>query len=116
MSNAAASAPQARYVSLYVYYRVPKNQEAAVRAAIEAMQATLRDVQPGLHARLMCRADTAAQADEATWMEVYEHPDGLSKQCRAQLAMLSQALPEGLTSARHTEIFCPLAPAAKAHT
>jgi hypothetical protein len=103
------------HVSLYVYYRVPRAQEAAARAVIEAMQATLRDVQPGLHARLMCRADTPAQAAEATWMEVYEHPDGLSDSCRSELAQLSRALPAGLIGPRHTEIFCPLVHGTKAH-
>jgi len=64
----------------------------------------------------MCRADEATPLDEATWMEVYEHPEGVSASCEAQLAWLSQALPAGLTGPRHTEIFCPLVPGTKAHT
>lgn len=116
MSNAAVSASHASSArALYVYYRVPKGQEAAVRAVIEAMQATLQDVQPGLHTKLMCRADAPAQAEEATWMEVYEHPDGVSEQCQTQLASLAQALPTGLTGPRHTEIFCLMVPGTKAH-
>lgn len=115
MSNAAESTSCSRPArSLYVYYRVPTGQEEAARAAIETMQAMLRDVQAGLLTRLMCRADTPAEADEATWMEVYEHPDGVSQACEAQLTLLSQTLPAGLTGPRHTEIFCPLVPGAKA--
>jgi hypothetical protein len=116
MSNAAVSAHCPRpWRSLYVYYRVPHGQETAARTAIETMQATLRDAQPGLLTRLMCRADEAGHAPEATWMEVYEHPEGVSQACETQLVALAQALPPGLIGPRHTEIFCPLVPGTTAH-
>ena len=116
MSNAAVSADCPRPLrSLYVYYRVPQGQETAARTAIETMQATLRDVQTGLLTRLMCRADEAGKAQDATWMEVYEHPDGISQACETQLVALAQALPPGLIGPRHTEIFCPLVPGTTAH-
>lgn len=95
--------------SLYVYYRVAPEQALAARAAIETMQATLRQCQPGLRAQLMRRADGIIHpaTDEATWMEIYEHPqEGVSTECEALLQTLSHALPAGLTGPRHTEIFC----------
>ena len=95
--------------ALYVYYRVAPEQAPAARTAIETMQATLRQCQIGLRAQLMCRADGIihSAADEATWMEIYEHPqEGVSAECEAMLQTLSHALPAGLTGPRHTEIFC----------
>ena len=117
MSNAAVSAHCPRPLrSLYVYYRVPPGQETAAQTAIETMQATLRDCQPGLLTRLMCRADEAGKAQDATWMEVYEHPEGgISQACEMHLESLAQALPPGLIGPRHIEIFCPLVPGTTAH-
>lgn len=94
--------------SLYVYYRVHAGQEAAARAAIEIMQATLRPLQSGLCTRLMRRVDEADGAVDATWMEVYEHPEGVSHACEAMLQTLASALPDGLFGPRHVEIFSPV--------
>ena len=124
MPNVAISAHCASPLrSLYVYYRVPHGHDMAARAAIETMQATLREIQPGLLTSLMCRADEPPSkakdakeaAKEATWMEVYEHPEGVNDVCEKQLAALAQALPPGLIGPRHTEIFCPLVPGTMAH-
>ena len=106
MSDAVAppSCPPQRR-SLYVYYRVHDGQEAAARAAIETMQATLTPLQPGLCMRLMRKDD----ASGVTWMEVYEHPAGVSHACEAMLETLASALPDGLFGKRHVEVFYPLA-------
>jgi hypothetical protein len=116
MSDAAifqtpAPAPTGR--ALYVYYRVLPGQERVARTAIETMQATLRPLQTGLSARLMCRAEGKAamtddEAVEPTWMEVYEHLDGVSPACEAMLATLASALPDGVFGPRHVEIFVPV--------
>lgn len=90
--------------SLYVYYRVRDGQEAVARVAIETMQATLKPLQPGLCARLMRKTD----ATGVTWMEVYEHPDGVSHACEAMLETLASALPDGLFGQRHVEVFSAL--------
>jgi hypothetical protein len=101
--------------ALYVYYRVHVGQEDAARTAIDTMQANLRLLQPGLHTRLMCRADQAATDPdgvelEATWMEIYEHPDGVSRACETMLMTLASALPVGVFGPRHVEIFAPVGP------
>jgi hypothetical protein len=106
MSDVSASPscpPSGR--ALYVYYRVQAGQEAAARAVIDTMQATLKPFQPGLRARLMGRVEAAA---ESTWMEVYEHPDGVSPACEAMLDHLASALPDGLFGPRHVEVFSPV--------
>jgi hypothetical protein len=116
MSDAASAfhrPPAGR--ALYVYYRVHAGQEEVARAAIETMQANLRLLQPGLRTRLMCRADQAAtDADgataQATWMEVYEHPDGVGHACQTMLATLASALPDGVFGPRHVEIFALVGP------
>lgn len=96
-------------MSLYVYYRVPLAQQVAARRAIEAMQMQLMREHPGLRAKLMCRAEETENVVESTWMEVYEHPSGVSVACEHSLKALVQALPPALIGARHTEVFCPLA-------
>ncbi len=95
--------------SLYVYYRVPREQQAAVRSAVEAIQRQLQREHPGLSARLMRRADEGADASEATWMEIYEHAAGVSIACEQSLKALMQGLPPALMGARHTEVFCQMA-------
>ena len=95
--------------SLFVYYRVPVRQQDAARRAVDAIHAQLRKAYPGLNARLMQRADTAVDAQAHTWMEVYEHPSGVSQACEQSLAVLFEALPPDLIGPRHTEVFCPMA-------
>ena len=50
----------------YVYYKVPRENAAAARAAVDHLQ---RDVAAatGVQGRLLRRRD-----DETTWMEIYE--------------------------------------------
>ena len=95
--------------SLFVYYRVPVHQQDAARRAVEAIHAQLSKAYPGLMARLMCRADEEVGAEASTWMEVYEHPSGISQACEQSLAALVAALPPDLIGSRHTEVFCPMA-------
>jgi len=53
-------------LSYYIYYKVPRENAAAARAAVENLQ---RDVAAatGVRGRLLRRRD-----DETTWMEIYE--------------------------------------------
>lgn len=95
--------------SLFVYYRVPPAHVAGARQAIELIQQGLQGEHPGLITRLMQRTDSSDGGQEATWMEVYEHPDGVSAECEARLRELASTLPHGLIGARHVEAFCPLA-------
>lgn len=95
--------------SLYVYYRVANDQRAAAFKAITEMQACLRQQHPGLRVTLMQRADMQGGDPHVTWMEVYDHPEGVNQACEASLQALVAALPGGLIGERHVETFCPLA-------
>ena len=67
----------------------------------------LRSRHPGLTARLLARTDGRDVA-EPTWMEIYEHPQGLSEAFLADLEAAVGALPTGLIAPRHTETFAEL--------
>ena len=95
--------------ALFIYYRVPQAHRAEAFEAITAAQQTLMRRLPGVQARLWCRSDEqATDALEQTWMEVYEHPEGVGALCEQVLRELLQALPAGLIGPRHTEAFEPL--------
>ncbi len=72
------------------------------------MQSALATHWPGLQTRLMRRAD-AQSATEETWMETYEHPQGLSEPMVHMIDAHASALPVGVMSERHVEKFVPLA-------
>ncbi len=111
MSEASSSSPVLRR-ALYVYYRVALLQAAEAEAGIRALQSQLMARRPGLLARLLQRMEAQAPA-EATWMEIYEHADGVSDACERDLAELVAALPQGLTGPRHVEVFGELPSAAR---
>lgn len=95
--------------ALFVYYRVSHTHCADAFAAITALQQTLMRRLPGVQARLWCRSDAhASDVAEQTWMEVYEHPEGVDALCEQVLLELVQALPAGLIGPRHVEAFVPL--------
>jgi hypothetical protein len=94
--------------AVYVYYRVPAGREAAVRERVMALFSALALVQPGLQTRLLHKveptADDEASAD-ATWMEVYEHPQGVSTACQQRMKDVAMALLADQTGPRHIELF-----------
>lgn len=95
--------------ALFIYYRVPQAHRADAFEAITAVQQSLMRRLPGVQARLWCRSDEqVADALEQTWMEVYEHPEGVDALCEQVLRELLQSLPAGLIGPRHTEAFVPL--------
>ena len=53
-------------LSYYIYYKVPRENAAAARAAVETLQRDLAAA-TGVRGRLLRRRD-----DETTWMEIYE--------------------------------------------
>lgn len=98
-------------VALYIYYRVPRERLSEAWEAISQMQAALCTDWPGLSARLLRRTDADADAgmgSHQTWMEIYEHPAGVSADCQHALQNLVNALPDGLGVDRHCEVFVPL--------
>jgi hypothetical protein len=93
-----------------VYYQVDAQQKAEAYAAISEMQAKLRRSHPGLKTGMLCRTDATEAGQAQTWMETYEHADGVSAACLDQIERLVAALPSGLTGKRHVEVFSPLRP------
>lgn len=102
-----ADAPE----SLFIYFRLTSSQALQARQRLGAMQAELRARHPGLTARLLARID-GQDSPELTWMEIYEHAQGLSEAFRADLRAAVQALPTGLIGPRHTESFAEFCPPA----
>lgn len=104
--------------ALYIYYRVsPEQLAAGLLERVWALQAEARAACPGLHATLMARTDTDTDNDngaqigpDATWMEVYVHPDGVPTALEVHLARAMATWPANLTLARHTESFAPVMP------
>ncbi|MBI5271557.1 MAG: DUF4936 family protein [Burkholderiales bacterium] len=98
----------------FIYYRVPAARRDEVLAALRSAQAELRVQCPGLWARVMQRADTAAASSELTLMECYgsEAPaPGLSDDTvRAAIAAtVAPHVAPWLIGERHAEVFDPCA-------
>jgi hypothetical protein len=97
--------------ALFVYYRMPVVHSLALYEGVVSMQADLRARFPALQTRLMVRSDngpdSAGRADEqaATWMEVYEHPDGITPACESALLMAAHELTAQGMGPRHVESF-----------
>jgi hypothetical protein len=106
--------PPASQNVFFIYYKVPvaRRQEAA--EAVEALQAGLRSNWPGVTTRLMRRSDeppgAQGEARQETWMEVYEHADGLGEHFVRDLQARIAKVPAGLMGVRHTETFSAIAP------
>lgn len=101
-----APPPPADGPALFIYYRVSPAQVVAAQAALQQMFAALQTRWPGLQSRLYGRLDAAGQ--EATWMEVHAHPQGVGADCQEDVATLAQQWLTGLIGVRHTEVFAPL--------
>ncbi len=90
-------------LNFYIYYRVPSQDSARVRGAVEELQ-RLITARTGIIGRLLCRED-----DPQTWMEIYESvPDTEGFQQLLDEEMQRLGLEDLIGSARHTEIFRPL--------
>ncbi|NBD20063.1 DUF4936 family protein [Aquabacterium fontiphilum] len=91
--------------ALFVYYRVPAAHQQAWLEAVQAMQHGMRARWPGLVARLMRRSDDVKADAPATWMEVYEHPEGIGGAFEADLLAEVDRLPLQWIGERHIERF-----------
>jgi len=98
-----AKANAAPAVALFIYYKVDPGHAAAFEEAVRRMQADLQRTHEGLHGRLWIRAD--AQASVQTWMETYEHPDGVGALTATLIELAAQDLPPGQIGTRHVEMF-----------
>ena len=98
---------------LFIYYRVHLQAAPAAKAAVEAMQARLRQRHPGLSARLLCRAEPDS-APAQTWMEIYAidpmtHPAGITPELEGEICAEARVLATWIDGPRHTEAFRPCA-------
>jgi hypothetical protein len=91
--------------SLFVYYKVPTDQHAALRPLAEAFQQRVQQQWPQLRCELLQRPQATPEGIE-TWMEVYHHPQGVSDDMMAGIDRLAQDM--GLPAKRACEIFTPL--------
>lgn len=93
---------------LFVYYRAPVADAAAVRTAAEAMQVRLCAQHPALIARLLRRPEP--QDGCHTWMETYatdpaHAPGGIDPRLQAAIEHAAADLHPLLAGPRHTEVF-----------
>ena len=93
---------------LFVYYRVRSADAATALAAVQELQASLREIHPGLVARLLRRPEDVDASQ--TWMETYatdprRDPAGVSPQLQAAIEAQAGAMLPPLAGPRHTEVF-----------
>jgi hypothetical protein len=93
--------------TLYVYYRIDAASLADAVAAVRDFQSRLRDANPGLQAALLRRPGD--QHGDVTLMETYAMPDGVDEALQARIDDAAAPLARWQRSARHTEVFEPLA-------
>lgn len=98
-----AKANTAPAMALFIYYKVDPAHASAFEEAVRRMQADVRQAHEDLVARLWIRTD--AQASEQTWMETYEHPDGVNALTATLIELAAQDLPAGQIGSRHVEMF-----------
>lgn len=90
-------------MALFIYYKVDPAHAPAFENAVRHMQTALRQAHEGLVARLWIRAD--ANAAVQTWMETYEHPEGVSALVATLIELAAQDLPTGQVGDRRVEMF-----------
>jgi Domain of unknown function (DUF4936) len=96
---------------LYVYYRVPRRDAAAVVQAVRELQRQWHAVHPDLQCELLRRDDDSA-TDDITVMETYSAAAGVSPDWQVRIdSEASTLLAAWPCSARHVEVFVPCAAA-----
>ncbi len=91
--------------ALFIYYKVDPSRAQVLEQAARQMQAALVQTHEGLTARLWRRGDAAHDRGQQTWMESYEHPQGVDAGLMALIDRAAQDLPEGCMGPRHIEMF-----------
>ena len=88
---------------LFVYYKVPATDLAAVCQAVRLMQLRLRARHAGLQAELLRRPD--APQGVVTLMETYAAPQGVDEDLQANIQLAADDLARWPIGARHVELF-----------
>jgi quinol monooxygenase YgiN len=94
--------------SLFIYFRVERNNEAAAVKAVRELQAASRIAMPGLRCELLRRADESGGA--VTLLETYAHSGGVSVAWQERIERDARpSLDKWLVGERHIEVFEPCA-------
>lgn len=91
--------------TLFVYYKVDKNQRHAVSLRVRDFQQRVLATWADLQMELMQRPEPSSEGTQ-TWMEIYRHPDGVSDDMILSIQQLASEM--GLPSPRASEVFIPL--------
>ena len=92
---------------LFIYFRVEREREADVVAAVRALQAAWQRELPGLRCELL---RGAARSGDVTLMETYSHSTGVGVALRERIEREALArIGPWLVGERHVEIFEPCA-------
>jgi Domain of unknown function (DUF4936) len=92
---------------LYIYFRVMRESEAAVVAAVRELHATWPLTMTGLRCELLRRA---GQSGDVTLMEIYGCAQGVSTEWQERIERDASArLEPWLVGQRHVEVFEPCA-------
>jgi len=94
--------------SVYVYYRVAPERTLDAQDGVKRLFQSLSAACPGLTTRLMCKAQGAEVEGDVTWMEVYEHPQGVSAEWQSLMQEQAHQLLAHQTGPRHVEVFTPM--------
>jgi hypothetical protein len=94
---------------LFIWYRVRREHADEARAAVVALQQSLRREWPELEARLLARDD----GETSTWMETYSLPKlgtaaergGIDATIEAAIAAAARSLEGLIDGPRHAEAF-----------
>jgi Domain of unknown function (DUF4936) len=92
---------------LFIYFRVRRESQAGVVAAVRELHATWQSVMPGLHCELLQRVDDSV---DLTLMETYGCADGVSAAWQERIERDAVGrLANWLVGPRHVEVFEPCA-------
>lgn len=94
--------------SVYVYYRVAPGHALSAQEGVRRLFQVLAASCPGLQTQLMCKAPGPQEDGDATWMEVYAHPQGVPADFLVHLTEQAHTLLDHQTGPRHVEVFSPL--------
>ena len=93
---------------LFIYFRVKRQSEAAVVAALRELQRLWQAAMPGLYCELLRRADE--NGDALTLMETYACDAGIDTAWQERIEReASERLQSWLVGERHVEVFEPCA-------
>ena len=92
-------------LTLFVYYKVPLAEHDNCLSLVTKFDAALQLKWPGLEIEISQRPTPSAEGLE-TWMEIYRHPAGLTKEIMASIAQLATDF--GLPPKRASEVFIPV--------